>query len=194
MELRRPDSSLITYGTYPFLVAIGAGLIALALRNQLDPAAVAGMWMLVPALILMVIEWRHPLRAEWRMTKQTFWRRDIKFVVAFIAINVLAKPASAFIVVRLMPESSAAPFGMFPMWAQVVAAILFFDLLWYTWHRSAHRFSWLWRAHAAHHSASQLYVVMHLLFHPIDALVIVALQLAAFQLTGISENAAMIVL
>ncbi|HLG72819.1 MAG TPA: sterol desaturase family protein [Chloroflexota bacterium] len=191
MELNKPVSPIISYGTYPFLGLVLAALAVLIAQGRLDAASVAGPWMLGPALLLIVLEWRLPLKPEWRMTKQTFWRRDIKYVIPFVVLGIIAKPVAAFVALRLMSVIGAGPLASLPLWAQVAAGILMFDLLWYHYHRFAHSNGRLWRSHAAHHSAPQLYVVMHLLFHPIDALMVeLLLPLAVFRLTGMSVDAA----
>ena len=67
------------------------------------------------------------------------------------------------------------------------------DLLWYGYHRAAHTISRLWRVHGVHHAPSQLYVLMHQVFHPFDLLVSrFVISLIVFKATGISPDAAFV--
>jgi sterol desaturase/sphingolipid hydroxylase (fatty acid hydroxylase superfamily) len=61
-------------------------------------------------------------------------------------------------------------FGALPFAAQVAATVLLGDLTVYVFHRACHRFDWLWRIHAVHHSAEQLDWLAAHREHPIDGL------------------------
>jgi len=50
-----------------------------------------------------------------------------------------------------------------------LVGLLVVDLASWLWHRSLHRFSWLWRIHQLHHSAERIDVYGAYLFHPLDA-------------------------
>jgi sterol desaturase/sphingolipid hydroxylase (fatty acid hydroxylase superfamily) len=77
--------------------------------------------------------------------------------------------------------------------AQAAFALLALDLLWYAYHRTAYTFARLWRVHGLHHSPSQLYVLMHQVFNPIDLLVSrFVISLIVFKFTGIRPDAAFI--
>jgi len=197
MQLERPASPLITYGTYPLLVLIGVGLLALTLARGLDPAGTAALYVPVALLALILLEWRRPLRPEWRMTRRSFWRRDLKYVLTNLvlvqALNAALLSAALYVAARLVPEGGAGPLTGLPVGAQVVGGLLLFDLLQYAYHRAAHRFDWMWRWHGAHHSPRQLYVVVHAVFHPIDSIIIqVVLITIVFRLSGVSSLAAVI--
>ena len=87
------------------------------------------------------------------------------------------------------------PLAGLPLPVQAVVALLALDLLWYGYHRAAHTFSRLWRVHGVHHSPSQLYVLMHPVFHPLDLLVSrFAIALIVFKFSGMRPDAAFIAL
>ncbi|RQO61591.1 sterol desaturase [Variovorax sp. KBW07] len=56
-----------------------------------------------------------------------------------------------------------------PLWAQVVLALVIAELGLYVAHRSAHEWSPLWRFHALHHSVRRLWVLNTGRFHVIDS-------------------------
>jgi sterol desaturase/sphingolipid hydroxylase (fatty acid hydroxylase superfamily) len=61
-------------------------------------------------------------------------------------------------------------FGALPFGAQVALVIVFGDLTVYFFHRACHRFEWLWRFHAVHHSAESLDWLAAHREHPVDGL------------------------
>jgi sterol desaturase/sphingolipid hydroxylase (fatty acid hydroxylase superfamily) len=63
-----------------------------------------------------------------------------------------------------------ARFAALPFAAQVAAAVLLGDLAQYFFHRACHRFDWLWRIHAVHHSAERLDWLAAHREHPLDGL------------------------
>ena len=87
---------------------------------------------------------------------------------------------------------------MLPLWIQVIVGLLVFEALQYTIHRAMHRADgplsrFFWRSHAIHHLPQQLYVVMHAVFHPINAIVVrVLVQLLPIWLLGFDAVAVFI--
>jgi sterol desaturase/sphingolipid hydroxylase (fatty acid hydroxylase superfamily) len=57
-----------------------------------------------------------------------------------------------------------------PRWVQVVVVLLLGDALVYWFHRACHRFEFLWRFHAVHHSSETLDWVAAHREHPLDGL------------------------
>src|SRR6266516_2029227 len=84
MELDRPKNPAITYGTYPALALLTAAVVALTLRNNLNRSAIAALLAIAPVVVAVIVEWRSPLREEWRMTKASFVGRDLPFIVLTI--------------------------------------------------------------------------------------------------------------
>jgi sterol desaturase/sphingolipid hydroxylase (fatty acid hydroxylase superfamily) len=57
-------------------------------------------------------------------------------------------------------------------WAQVLLAGAVMDLGLYLMHRASHRFGWLWRLHAPHHSSERLYWLNGERRHPLSAMLL----------------------
>jgi sterol desaturase/sphingolipid hydroxylase (fatty acid hydroxylase superfamily) len=72
-----------------------------------------------------------------------------------------------------------------------VAGVLVYELVHYAYHRSAHRFDWLWRlGHQMHHSAESLDAGGAYFLHPLDAAIFVsASSLVLYPLLGLSPQA-----
>lgn len=193
MELDKPAKPLLTYGTYPTLALItGVGLWA-ALARNLDRNVVIGLLTAVTIVIAFAVERINPLLDRWAMTKDSLLRRDLPFIGLAIVVEQIATITVSLIAAATAHDAGFGPFGRMPLIAQTVFALLALDLLWYAYHRAAHTFSRMWRVHGLHHSPSQLYVLMHQVFHPLDLLVSrFAIALVVFKFTGIGPDAAFI--
>jgi len=55
-----------------------------------------------------------------------------------------------------------------PLWAGVPLAILIADLVFYTTHRAAHSWDWLWQFHSVHHSIKDMDWLAGVRVHPLD--------------------------
>ncbi|WP_280156068.1 sterol desaturase family protein [Piscinibacter sp. XHJ-5] len=75
--------------------------------------------------------------------------------------------------------------------AGAALGVLVYELVHYVYHRSAHRFDWLWRlGHQMHHSAESLDAWGAYFLHPVDAALFVTWSsLVLFPLLGLSPEA-----
>lgn len=165
----------INYLLWPALLAGNLGVALHAVRESWDYSAVLGALIVTDAIVLMLLEWRFPLRREWRMTWPSFLR-DLKYLAAgnatFVAVNVFFGMLS----VRLN-AGHAGPLTGWPLWVAVPATIFAVDFLNYWQHRWSHQLPgalgrFLWRTHVAHHLPDRVYVLMHVAAHPLNAFVV----------------------
>jgi sterol desaturase/sphingolipid hydroxylase (fatty acid hydroxylase superfamily) len=193
MELRTPARPVLTYGTYPFL-AVLTGVVAWATlthRVPLTTDAAVGLLALTTVAVAFAVERANPLLDRWRMTKDSLVRRDLPFIGLSFVTEQIATVGVALAAVRLVPDGGFGPVAALPVVVQAAVVLLALDLLWYGYHRAAHTLPRLWRAHGVHHSPSQVYVLMHLVFHPIDLLASRFLMaLVVFRLSGATPGAA----
>ncbi|MFI6495198.1 sterol desaturase family protein [Streptomyces sp. NPDC050564] len=193
MDLDKPTKPLLTYGTYPTLGLITAGGIWAALRQSVDRNAVIGLLTLATIVIVFAVERMNPLMDRWSMTKQSLLGRDLPFIGLAVVVEQIATIGVSLVAAAFMPANGFGALGRMPLAAQAVFALLALDLLWYVYHRAAHTFSRMWRVHGLHHSPSQLYVLMHQVFHPFDLLVSrFVIALVVFKFSGIEPDAAFI--
>jgi sterol desaturase/sphingolipid hydroxylase (fatty acid hydroxylase superfamily) len=143
----------------------------------------------VMVTLLLVLEWRFPYDDRWRMT----WRHLLQRDLIFVAVNGATLALLSFGMVALAIDLSKDTVGLItgqPIWLQVIVGLAVFEALQYTLHRYMHQSSGplthvLWRTHAIHHLPQQLYVVMHAVFHPINAVLVrCATQLLPVWLLG----------
>lgn len=71
-----------------------------------------------------------------------------------------------------------------PLWLEIGAALVLFDLLIYAQHVLFHAVPVLWRLHRMHHSDPDLDVTTGIRFHPIEILLSMGIKIAAVVLLG----------
>lgn len=84
--------------------------------------------------VLIVIEAMHPLRARWKMTKSSFFRRDLPYLLIGAATIGLTQYAAGWVVIQFGLARGVAHAQM-PLILGVVLAVLISDLIWYWVHR-----------------------------------------------------------
>jgi len=193
MELDKPAKPLLTYGTYPILALVNVAGIWAALRGNLSRDAAIGLLTVITIVVVFAVERINPLLDRWSMTKRSLIERDLPFIGLAVVVEQIATVGVSLVAAAAVPEDGFGPLGRAPLAVQAVFALLALDLLWYAYHRAAHTFSRMWRVHGLHHSPSQLYVLMHQVFHPLDLLVSrFVISLVVFKFTGIGPDAAFV--
>lgn len=127
--------------------------------------------------IYLVIEATLPYRARWAMTLKSF-AGDIKFVIVNAGAIGAISAGLALFTITLNGDVSG-PARAWPIPLQLLAALVIFEAVNYSLHRAMHEARGplgrvLWLTHAAHHMPPRLYLVMHAVFHPLNALLVQA--------------------
>ena len=160
MKIFRP---IVRYGYAPvfFLGFIGA---AVALIEAGTPGWVLPLLLLLAIAVSFAAEQLLPYELEWNRDHGDSVTNFLHAVVNEISIfvSVLALPLVAAYVpgLKLWPHD-------WPIWIQLLLAILIADAGISLTHFFSHRYSWLWRLHAVHHAAPRLYAFNGLMKHPI---------------------------
>ncbi|MFE2284529.1 sterol desaturase family protein [Streptomyces sp. NPDC059443] len=197
MELHTPARPVLTYGTYPLLATATAVVVWAAVTDRLPVAREAALALLTVGTILVAftVERVNPLLDRWRMTKDSLVGRDLPFIGLAFVVEQIATMGVSLVAARFIPDGGFGPLAELPLVVQALAVLLALDLLWYTYHRTAHTLPRLWRVHGVHHAPSQLYVLMHPVFHPIDLLVSrFVISLLVFRFSGATPDAAFLAL
>lgn len=182
----------VTYGLYPFLLAVVIAVIALAIRYDWDYKAVYWKTTVFLLAVLITAETLLPLSRAWSMTGKSLLR-DIRHIL-FVGPTIgLTKAAFGWLAIRY-GESHTGPLAGLPPAAGAIAFLLVFEFIQYWFHRTCHaargpvgRF--LWRAHLAHHLPDKVYVMMHAVFHPVNALISTLIIQAPLLLLGVPPGA-----
>src|SRR5204862_8177717 len=129
---------LVTYGTYPALALFTAAGIALTLTHNLNRNAMAALLAIVPVVVAIAVECRHPLADKWRMTKQSLLGRDLPWIAATVVSERVAETVAVLVAATFVSTNGFGPLAALPVGVQVVVTLISFDLLWYGYHRYAH--------------------------------------------------------
>ena len=188
----------VRWGLNPLLLAWVGGCIAYGLSHPEHLSVVLAVKAGVMVPLLLLLEWLVPYERRWGMTWRHLWRRDLVFIAMNGAVLVLLDWGLAALSIEAAEQRPGFA-AAWPLWLQVVVGLLAFEALQYTTHRWMHfgrgpLGNFLWRTHAIHHLPQQLYVVMHAVFHPFNAIIVrLVVQLLPVWVLGYSPEAAFVV-
>ena len=169
-------ASVVRVGLYPALWAWIVLCLAYGLSHPGQLPEVLAIKSGVMVGVLLLVEWRIPYQRRWAMTWRHLLRRDLIFIVINGATLAALQAGLVWFAIGVASRTTGPLSGQ-PLWVQVPIALLAFEALQYAVHRCMHESRGpithvLWRAHAIHHLPKQLYLVMHAVFHPINAILV----------------------
>ncbi|MCZ6806843.1 MAG: sterol desaturase family protein [Deltaproteobacteria bacterium] len=162
----------LTYGSFPMVFGGAMGVALYGISKGWDPVLTATALTGAVVVALLVLERLHPYRKEWLRGRGDI-RTDLihnlvnatipqVYTVAFVGgFTVGASWLSETLGATLWPTG-------WPMIAQLLLALVIGEVGTYWIHRLMHENPFLWRFHAAHHSAPRLYWLNAGRFHPLD--------------------------
>jgi sterol desaturase/sphingolipid hydroxylase (fatty acid hydroxylase superfamily) len=182
-------TTLLRYGTFPlFVLGFNAALIDRigAGAPYWQPLAL----LLGAVLVMFAIERLLPYQPDWNRPSGDALRDVLHAGIntAFNHLGVLSLPLLA----GLGWFRGWWP-GQWPFWLQVVGALLVVDFGISAAHHASHRWPWLWRFHAVHHSVRRLYGFNGLMKHPLHQLVETVSGVLPLLLLGIPQPVALAV-
>ena len=185
---------LLRYSLYPVLLAITLLIIAAAEQFHRNYRAVAGLTTLLLVLCLISIERLLPFERRWSMTGRSLLR-GLKYI-ALVAPTIAATKAAFGMWAIPYRQPHAALVTHPPVLFETLVFLLVFEFFQYWYHRLSHEAEGragrlLRRIHVAHHLPDQVYVVMHAVFHPANAVVTAVIIQAPLAVLGISPEAAL---
>lgn len=141
---------------------------------------------LIPAFMVLALvhEARHFDKPRWWKTRMTLT------TVAVVAGSI----AIAGFWGTLLGDFHLLDGSQLGTWAGAAVGILAYELVHYWYHRSVHRFDWLWRlAHQMHHSAEVMDAFSANYLHPVDLIMFTTWSsLVFFPVLGLSLEAGLI--
>jgi len=193
-EKTGPLDIFIRHWLYPLLF-IYMLVYAFIETNGYTPAlgAYRGLYIMILIAVMLLVEIRRPLRRQWRMTRATFLRRDLPFMVLGGLTLALVQYTGLELVLWFGLIRGEAHLAM-PLIPSVLLILLLTDFLWYWLHRWSHEARgpvgrWLWKMHVAHHLPQQVYVFMHAVGHPINTLLVRIIYTVPLFFLGFSTEA-----
>lgn len=134
--------------------------------------AYASLLILIPMLLLLgcfAIERWAAGRGRRRTRDPLIWRVQLLFAAIMVGAWTWASFVGAvpdalhFVALR-----SGSPLDWLSLASLYIAGLILADILFYWLHRAQHRFAWLWKFHAVHHSQDDL-DVLHGVTHPVES-------------------------
>jgi len=104
-------------------------------------------------LMALLLERWLPFEKSW--VNGSDWNLDFTYYVVNYLIKVSAQYALIWFAVWI-PFPQWFPTTL-PFWIQVVLALTIIDFFLFLVHWQSHRYEWLWKLHAIHHSSERLY-------------------------------------
>lgn len=182
----------VEVGSYPTIVLTTfAGFWALTASGLHVTPASYGAGVLAAALVTAhEIKWPH--RRQWCPQ-----RHEIRADIAFMVVVQMTLPylLSIAVTVGIADQLKAGGYTADSLWphglpvvVQALLMLLLADLARYWLHRAFHRFGFMWRYHAVHHSPHRLYWLNVGRFHPLEKAVQFAFDALPFVLLGVSRE------
>ena len=177
MSLPHPRPRLdafVSRAFYPLLLAATLLLFAASVAHRWNLATVFA-WMAGGRFVLMLaVEFLHPARPEWKMTRASFVR-DLKYIAVNGGLSAVLKFGGGWLAIDASRFNTGLVSGL-PAPVEFVVVLLVFELLQYGYHRWSHEGrgrvgAWLWKVHVAHHLPDKVYLLMHPVAHPLNFLV-----------------------
>ncbi len=185
---------VLNYSLYPLLLLTVLTIIASSIQFGWDYKSVYWKTTLFLVFSLIALETIFPAAQKWSMSKRSFLR-DLKYLIIDAPTIALTKAIVGYWAISYSQTHPKLLVTM-PFWLEAIIFLLVFEFFQYWFHRMSHsgkgpigRF--LWRTHIAHHLPDRVYVVMHAVFHPLNALISTIVVQAPLILLGISPEAAL---
>ena len=176
------------YGYVPVML-IGVNGLALGLAANGVPLFCVGALALVALGLTFLVERVRPYQPDWNSANGDTGKDAAHGIVYELSnINaILVMPAITW----LMPWQDIWP-RHWPLWGQVVAAVLAADCAMTLLHYVSHRVSWLWSLHSVHHGVSRLYGFNGLVRHPLHQQFDLAVGALPLALAGMPVDVAVL--
>lgn len=155
---------------------------------MLERAVVTALSFGFLAIVYGALEHAFPARAARRFRDADFLTDCCFFLGQYLVWSTLAIALlSAFhgVINAHAPTPLRMAAGRLPLWLMATLAVVAGDVLVYWFHRACHRFDFLWRFHAVHHSSERLDWLAAHREHPVDGVLTQLAQNLPAMLVGL---------
>ncbi len=194
-----PVRYILSWVWWPLLFTICMGVTAFGFSIK-DPAYMPylcfnGAYAFL-IISLLFLERKFPHEAKWTEPDGQTWAniahtltskgttQVLLAVNTYIGANMLSGGEGGLLGMHLWPSH-------WPMWGQVVFAVVASEFMLYWAHRTAHEIMPIWRFHAVHHSVGKLWIVNTGRFHFIDSVYSIVLGILPLIALGASMEVVM---
>jgi sterol desaturase/sphingolipid hydroxylase (fatty acid hydroxylase superfamily) len=183
---------------FPALITVAVGGAAWLLGRGMVPEAAVAIAVGAGYLFIGTFERVFPLHRSWLRSHGDLGE-DVGLFATNAAVANFIQPvvfAGAVALYGWLAVRTGS--GIWPhawSWpAQLVLALVIGEFFEYSFHRLMHEVPVLWRFHATHHSATRLYWLNAVRFHPIDLFLVSTVRLSALLLLGCGQDIVALVL
>lgn len=179
---------VLSWALVPTVLVVGLWVTVRLLAAGLSSFVVTGVMVAVCAVTIAILEQLTPERADWVAWDQPLRVDAAHYVFSYHLGIVLGYGASYALSGALKTPLRHLWPAQLPLVLQVLIAALLSEFFGYWQHRAAHRFEWLWRFHALHHSGAHLNLVRAVRFHFVDVGTATFLSFAPLVLLGAPDS------
>lgn len=185
--------AILRWTIYPASWAVIAFFFWCMTTGTIEPQAAWGATTAIFLVSYLILETLFPYQGRWKMTWRSFWS-DFKYLVVNGTSIAIVNAGLAYATITLSADMNG-PASSLPIAVQIILALVIFEACHYTVHRSMHEGrtrlnSWLWKVHAPHHLPDKLYVIMHVVGHPINQILLqIVVLVLPIWLMGYSQYA-----
>lgn len=180
------------YWFYPLLLAATLAFALGTIRGDGDLQRWFAWFAGARFVALLAMERLAPCRREWGMTWRSFLR-DLKYAVVLGGGGFAVKFLAGWLAIGMAARTPGA-LSHWPLWVQTVVIALTYEFFQYWLHRCSHaargpvgRF--LWRTHVQHHLPQRVYLLMHVVSHPINFAMVMAVNVLVIRGLGAGQDA-----
>jgi sterol desaturase/sphingolipid hydroxylase (fatty acid hydroxylase superfamily) len=152
-------------------------------------------WIYIGAITILGIWEAIAPRRKSEKSIRLRWTNNVLFYLLGVWLTRLVVPLSCVSVAYLGYQNDwfvLQAVQDFPLWAQVIVALLAMDLLRWVVHRLFHVSSWLWRFHRVHHTDTEFDISTALRFHPVEILLQTLANIGVILLLGLPAVAVLV--
>jgi sterol desaturase/sphingolipid hydroxylase (fatty acid hydroxylase superfamily) len=174
------------YGYVPFML-IGLNGLALHLASSGVRFWIVGMLTLIAIASAFLAEHVLPYEQAWNKSQGDAGKDAAHSLVYELSGAILLLPLIASVV----PWNGFWP-RQWPLWSQLLGAIVVADIAMTSIHYVSHRVDWLWRLHSVHHGVGRLYGFNGLVRHPLHQQIDLAIGTLPLVLAGMPVDVAVL--
>lgn len=185
-------SRLVVVGSYPIVMMLGFALYIAFTSVGLSVTLASFASVLIGSAVITLHEIKLPYREAWKPSAGEVGTDALFMATVQIALPYLLSVTLVIAISEYLKTSGYMVRGYWPhglsVAAQACLMLLAADFPRYWLHRAFHKFTFMWRFHAVHHSPHRLHWLNVGRFHPIEKAVQYAVDALPFALLGVSND------
>lgn len=145
--------TIFQYAVYPFVMLSTAAILIIGMNSEYNYYLVSLPVISLFGLLILILERYFPYNKTWLTNWD--WNLDLTYYAINYCIKLFAQfqflwLSKMFIFPNIFPTN-------IPFWIQVILALTVIDFFLFFVHKISHKYEFLWKLHAIHHSSERLY-------------------------------------